>query len=127
MRNLLNSLIIICFVLASVSPACKFISGKGLMEICAADGSIQEMQIPEELLAYLPADADVDNAPQEHRDMMQDCGFCFAQSNLSAFLTDTPGLVILPLDRDGLDLYQSAYARHELRLYQPRGPPAFLA
>lgn len=127
MHRFLNSLIIICFVLASVSPACKFISGKGFMEICAADGSIQEMQIPEELLAYLPADADVDNEPQEHRDMMQDCGFCFAQSHFNGFLTDTARVDVPEPEQIHFDLYRMASLWPELRLYQPRGPPAFLA
>ena len=127
MHRILAQLLIVCLVLGSISPACKFVSGgKSFFEICFSDGSIQEVEMPSELLAFLP-EQDQEEAPENpHPDLNDDCAFCFSQSHFSAFLVDAPDLYLPSPVRSALNFQTLVDARPELRLYQPRGPPAFL-
>jgi hypothetical protein len=116
MRNLLYILIILSFVLAGLSPACKFISGQTQqIEICSYDGiktvTIADKQVP-------------DNRDHEHKSS-QDCAFCFAQSNLKLMKAIPPAFTlfkqhslesILTLTVLDLTRYETAAS--------PRGPPA---
>lgn len=127
MRHFLNSLIIVCLVLASVSPACKFISGKSFFEICIShDAEAEQVSVPEELLAFMPglADEQPEDDQQQH-DLNQDCAFCFTNTHFSSLLASAPVLSVPVFAPERLAFYQDAYARHELRLYEPRGPPVF--
>ena len=51
----INLLLIAALVLAGVSPACEFISGRSLAEICKADGTVEKTAIPAELEIFLAA------------------------------------------------------------------------
>lgn len=69
MKRIIHCFIILALALAAVSPACEFISGQNVIEICTSDG-IKRIALPGE-----PAD-------EGHEYAKQDCAFCFAQTHL---------------------------------------------
>jgi hypothetical protein len=124
MKRFLCSLIILCFVLAGVSPACKFISGQSWAEICGADGSVKLMPIPEELAAFQPGAKDQPPVDENHQDM-PDCAFCFAQTHFNGMQADAVSLSAI----DFADSHQSdpgkVFSYEAVLLYEARGPPVF--
>lgn len=118
MKNYLHILVILSFILMGISPACKFISGQVQeIEICTYEG-IKTVKIAahgEEM----PAD--------DHHKKSEDCGFCFAQSNLKLEKATAPQ-VLTPADVSNVLLVQA----YDLRVFRPelsaitlRGPPSF--
>lgn len=125
-RAYIHVFLMIALVMAGVSPACKFISGKSLMEICGADGSVKTAEIPLELAGFIAAD----NAPEsdqgtDHVAPGETCAFCFTASNfkpLGAAVVQVfmPVRTAVVSARKEEAQTRSAYnAAH-----QPRGPPA---
>ena len=120
MSRYLSILMMICLVLATVSPACKFISGQAssLIEICAADGSIQKIAVTDDFLPVTPIEKN-----KKHDHANEDCSFCFAQSHFSSLISAPP---LLDLPDQATTRYESAaLSREELfrSHYQSRGPP----
>ena len=75
--QLWQAFFILAFILAQVSPACAFVSGKkSLLEICAADGSFKTIEVD---AVFNPLDAP---PPPKKQDAKNDCAFCFSNSNL---------------------------------------------
>lgn len=116
---------VLAFVLAGISPACKFISGqKSFMDICFSDGSLKRVEVPAE---YNPLMARADTSQQqEDRHKDHDCSFCFAQSSLgkntpasAALMLVNPPAQIVPL---GAGSFALAGAEHAS--FHSRGPPA---
>jgi len=68
-------LLLLSFFTAGISPACHFVSGKILMEICKADGSIETVEMP------------VEERQQRHAKAQTDCAFCFSSANLKPFIS----------------------------------------
>jgi hypothetical protein len=124
MQRFLRYLVIICLVLAGISPACQFISGQSLMEICGADGNVKTAPIPEELAAYQPGADEQPPTDETHRDM-PDCAFCFAQTHFSSLQASYA--VVLPVDL--ADAPHSIFNAHIVAqasfTYEARGPPSF--
>ncbi len=124
MRNFLSILIVVSLVMAGISPACQFISGKSLFEICSFGDDKPVALIDEALLAYLP-----DYEPeQEHQELEQDCGFCFAQSNLKLARAEAAEAKKLTQTNVIDVLYRSnPFIKGEkYSLSAPRGPPTLL-
>ncbi len=89
-RNFIQILAILSLVLAAASPACKFISGQ-LIEICAADGTLQTIIAPEGLAPpQLPAKQD------EHK-KSDPCVFCFSQTHTHLALAHCVVLALFAL------------------------------
>ena len=122
MRNFLHVFLIFCFVLVSVSPACKFISGQ-LTEICGADGSVKSMSVPQELLAFLPDQGDDQPHDEDEHSLKQDCMFCFAHTHFQAALPTLETVQPLNMEREYFAHLNSDFIYRHARLYQPRGPP----
>lgn len=79
-EKILHIFLILAFVLAQISPACAFVSGKsGLIEICAADGSLKTIAVDAKY-----AQSSQTSSPEKHKahDRADDCGFCFAQAHI---------------------------------------------
>lgn len=88
LRAALQIFMILAFIHTLVSPACAFISGKDiLMEICAADGSIQTIKV-DKALTKVPSDK------QNHEKSQNDCAFCFANNHISKILNAAPAITV---------------------------------
>lgn len=75
--QLWQAFFILAFILAQVSPACAFVSGKkSLLEICAADGSFKTIEVD---AVFNPLDAP---PPSKKHDAKNDCAFCFSNSTI---------------------------------------------
>ncbi len=129
MRIFLNTLLLASFLLAGVSPACQFISGKsGLYEICASWVSKKE-RIPAPPIPFSLASSE---KQQDDRDNSHDgvkqppCAFCFAQSHIKQLDAATIELAahsyIFSTSVQALQDRIVQTARRETHV--PRGPPA---
>jgi len=114
---------IFALVMANISPACAFASGKGLMKICKSDGSVSLIIVSPEMDPYydpafnpdVPADTSLD---------MPDCAFCFAANHTPALSADE--LYIAPVAAIYNDqFYDSAHPVHWRKRdnANPRAPP----
>ena len=101
-----------------ISPACKFISGQAQeIEICTYEGikTVKVAANGEEV----PAD--------DHHKKSEDCGFCFAQSNLKLAKAAAPQ-IFTPSNVSYAKLvlaYDHLQTRPELSGISLRGPPLF--
>lgn len=123
MRRYLSILVIVSLVLAGISPACRFISGKTLYEICGFSEDKVVAPIDDALLAYLP-----DQPPEDdHESAKDDCVFCFAQSHLK--LAKVPDAEV-PVIMTGFEPLQPRagpiFAAYDFLAYAPRGPPSHI-
>ena len=120
-QHYLHIFMVAAFLMSSISPACAFISGKSWGEICGADGSIKQVEIPAELLAYLPEDEQ--QQPSQLQNQM-DCSFCFMSSNLTA---DIPAKIVFvfPVYAGYLAQGSGSYVPlgQSLKPYDSQGPP----
>lgn len=111
-RSILSVLMIFAFVSAMVSPACAFMQGQNVAEICSVAG--------------LNADAGADDAslPAPVK-AQQDCGFCFAQSHLKPFLI-SPMAVAQPVPASYMIVSAGVVMPRgsDVRSFDARGPPA---
>lgn len=122
----LHLFFILAFVLAGISPACKFISGeKTFMDICFSDGSLKKVEVPAEYNALLAKAGQAQQKNQESQHKNSDCAFCFAQSNLSKNTASTAVILINP-PRKTLTVGAGTYALRgtDRSPFQSRGPPA---
>ena len=117
----IHFLVIAAIVLSSISPACAFISGKGFIEICAPDGSLQRIEVD---AAFDPFAEPVPLS--EHLEAMEQCAFCFASSHHVADIVQ-PLQIVPSLNTRYLFISGGSAIplTAELSLYQPRGPPTF--
>ena len=115
----IHFLVVAAIVLSGISPACAFISGKSSIQICAADGSIQTIEVDG---AFDPFE---EPAPlSEHLEAMEQCSYCFNADHQKASQLNVPviGTALLPqylVVSSGLAIP----AGSNLRIYNPRGPP----
>jgi hypothetical protein len=130
MRTLIHSFLMICFVLASVSPACAFVSGKHTMEICGADGSVRTMPVPEELLAFMadPVESGQSSDADDHSvRVLDDCAFCFAQTHMKPFWVQSDVLYAPDAELSQLPQQFDAIQRQHVAFYLSRAPPALFS
>lgn len=132
MKFLTQLLVVLALITAGISPACAFVStGKAMMEICASDGSVKKVAIPEGFEDLLPADADTSSADneQDHAKIMaalDDCAFCIFQLSGKAFSYDVVS-VIAPdhAAHQPLVLSQSDRGNAVFHAFSPRAPPLY--
>lgn len=125
-KQWLQLLIMTCLVLANISPACKFISGKSLMEICFSDGSTAYTEMPEDLLAYLPNDTNNPSDTQDQNHIKKDdCAFCFTTSHFQQLNTAPIEWLNAYTQTTAHQTYEVTKRRLVRAIYNPRGPPAF--
>lgn len=125
----INLLLIAALVLAGVSPACEFISGRSLAEICKADGTVEKTAIPAELEIFLAAKVDKTTDDNSKHIDLSDCAFCFTQGNLKlslakAISTPAPAVISSVL---ALSLHATAPVQSSLSPFEARGPPSLLS
>ncbi len=115
-KFLLNLIMMLAFIGAGISPACKFISGE-LVEICGPNG-IETVR--------LAADEIPPDAPDHHKSASEQCAFCFTGSHIKtmgaqAATVEAPVSTRIAAEHEiaavhAYDLYRSATL--------PRGPPS---
>ena len=118
-RIFLNALLIAAFMLAGISPACKFIAGEAFaMEICKADGSVIIMVMNED------GTVTEEEKPSNDQRAGSDCAFCFASAHGKILATANDKLLALFETQTGLFARSADIARQSAHhLYAPRGPP----
>lgn len=120
-RFILQSLIILAMVFAGVSPACHFVSGKSFIEICAADGSVQRVEVDGALDPFAEP-----LKPHPQSSITDTCPFCFTSTNQDDVAAQSAGLAF-----DALSRYVAVGVRTLVPVdlarsnYNPRGPPVF--
>ena len=116
-RIFLNVLMILAFIGAGISPACKFISGQTTwMEICGVAG-MEKIRVA------------ADQAPidvPDHKEEKSDCAFCFFGTNIKPHAV---ALMSIPAPTDVIQSINYAQLRVNLSAANnpaalPRGPPA---
>ncbi len=128
-RNILNLFVLFAFISAGISPACAFISGgTGFIEICAADGSSQRIEVSAEIADILnqtSKDSSDTSQDQPHpAEAFADCDFCFATSNLpNATITDSNYVPTISNAYQGISAGSIAYMSYAHSVFQARGPP----
>jgi len=116
-RFWLNCLVILAFIAAGVSPACKFISGQSqLVEICGVDGVKMVRLAAEEL----PPES------EHHDKASSECAFCIASAHIKT-VSAKPATITLPamafVSVERQSEVSQAYAALRSQIL-PRGPPA---
>lgn len=117
-KFLLNLIIMLAFIGAGISPACKFISGQ-MVEICGPNG-VETVR--------LDADQLPPEAPSHHKEASEQCAFCFAGLHIKT-VSAPPLTVKIPN-------VTHVAAEHEIAMAQayslyrsatlPRGPPSLV-
>ncbi|MBK6896348.1 MAG: hypothetical protein IPH06_07135 [Alphaproteobacteria bacterium] len=122
----LHLFFILTFVLAGISPACKFISGeKSFMEVCFSDGSLKRVEVPAEYNALLAKAGQTQQKQQDGHHKNADCAFCFAQSSLSKN-TASSSVILMNPPGETLALGAGTFVLRGTQPspFQSRGPPA---
>lgn len=116
------------FVLSGISPACKFLSGAGFMLICGADGVVKQVEIPDDLLAYIPGQQQQNQNERNAAHMSDNCAFCFASANVKPFMTAS-ALLPLSIDIGYLKIGSGSFvpAGQAIKPYDAQGPPSSFA
>lgn len=127
----LHVFFVLAFVLAQVSPACAFISGKtGSLEVCAEDGTLKTIKVPAryDLSAFVKGASDT-GAKHEQNKSADQCGFCFAQSHLTKTIMTSPQITLPYTVSQVLHIGAGsiAYKSYSSIQFQPRAPPYSLA
>ncbi len=117
LRPFLHFIVVLAVFLSAASPACKFISG-GMLEICAADGSLKNIALPD---GYQSPDAPV----EKEKAAKDDCPFCFAQTHLKSNKTADIAIVAYTVFVMALIAAWASghYRRYELDSLSARAPP----
>ena len=119
MARVIHFLLIIAFATAIISPACAFVSGKGLrqIEICTAEG-VQLIQVD--------AQGNKTTAPA-HQTSKTDCAFCFTHSHAKAFIPDAGVILVKALNHyDSIEIPSAQLQSVITQSYIARAPPSFL-
>lgn len=123
MRHLTHFIVLVAFVLAAISPACKFVSGDmgggSLIEICTLEGI---KLLPD---GRLPPLQNQTQSQDDHKKTFSDCVFCFARDHSKAMYNDVFSLafaLIITL-RDASAIDPKALIFSVYPFYQSRAPP----
>lgn len=115
---LLNLLVLLAFIGAGISPACKFMSGE-MVEICGPNG-IELVQLN---ASDLPPDA-----PEHDPSQSDQCAFCFTGSQIkvmavASLVIEAPAFNYVSSGR--MVAAAQAYSAYRSATL-PRGPPSFV-
>lgn len=129
--HILHLFFVLAFVLAQVSPACAFVSGKtGSLEVCSDDGSVKTIKVPAQydLSAFIKGAQDKSTKHERHKTADQ-CGFCFANTHLTKTIMTSPQITLPHTVSQVLHIGAGsiAYKSHTSTQFQPRAPPYSLA
>ena len=121
-KHFVHILVAVALVLSTVSPACKFISGKSqFMEICS-DYGIKVIPVPDGYEApQVPA-------KENHKEKSNGCDFCFAQAHFGKLISPPPAIPAA-INQPSILIAvwdQKSYARPELHSLSARAPPVIL-
>ena len=126
----MNTFLVIVLVLAGISPACQFISGKSF-EICMPASLWQDKEaraeIPQPPIAFSLAAGEEPQVPASDSTMKQPpCAFCFAQDHVKQASAAT--VIIQGFERFSDSRLQAASdqitQKSRREVYAPRGPPS---
>ncbi len=78
-RKFLSVFFVFAFLMAGISPACAFISGKNTIEICSSDGTLKLVEIEDD-----QTDGKTPRSAKKN-----DCAFCFTNANIAKVTTDS--------------------------------------
>ena len=120
MKHHIHAFVLVAFLLVGISPACQFISGGKLFEICSLDSTYQA-EVDPALLDYLPKEPKQD---QKHETKPQ-CGFCFAQTHLKTAKTTVLQVVMPQMPVLALSSFEAESQAKDSAYnpFAPRGPP----
>ena len=115
----IHALVVFSIVMVGISPACAFISGKSMIEICKPDGTLQTIEVD---VAFDPF---AEKMPlSEHLENMEQCSYCFQFDKVKAHTIDAGLYSFNALPRYVVVSQGTAIPLgSDLRVYQPRGPP----
>ncbi len=123
--HFIHILVLAALVLAGISPACEFISGKAdLFEICGADGSSKQAEIDPDLALFLAAGQEQSPADEHHDKPGDDCAFCFAQTHLKTFKTAGFAHAAPAVSMTAAPAHDQRATGVRYLISHPRGPPA---
>lgn len=96
--------------------------GQNGMQICGADGSVKTMDVPADLLAYLPQS----QTPEPAETVQKDCGFCFASTHMPLLKSDKISLA-KPAQSSFIKSGAGSYTPlgQAPKPYDSQGPPSF--
>jgi hypothetical protein len=118
MKNFSHSLVLLCFLVGVLAPACGFSWGGkySVVEICTSQGIEQRVVNAD--------DSDTPTAPT----MSEDCQFCFASANMKAFLPNDLSLVTIGFvaEKQRFAFYTLTVLSLTTSHEEPRGPPALV-
>ncbi len=114
-------MLVFALVMASVSPACAFISGKdtSIIEVCSEFGS-----------KSIVVDENGQPVQNEHQKQAQssDCAFCFAQAHGKVISSDYPSILYQAVIREGAESSFTVNDRDiRAHIYIARAPPSYIA
>lgn len=114
-KFLLNLIIMLAFIGAGISPACKFISGQ-MVEICGPNG-VETVR--------LNADQLPPESPEHDKEASEQCAFCFSGSHIKT--VSVPPITIKIPNVTHIAAEQAIASAQAYSLYRsavlPRGPP----
>jgi hypothetical protein len=116
LSSLLHVFLVLAFITAGISPACKFISGQSnLIEICTSDG-IKTVMVPG------------DQAPDsEDHKKSNDCAFCFTSTNIKTAKAATIEVIVFASAAQPILASRDASVQQEtFSPYTSRAPPILL-
>lgn len=125
MKRVMSVLLMMSFVLAGISSACKFVSGQNVMEFCFSDGTVQEMPVPEELAAFMPGAQN--DRQEQNKPANSDCAFCFLAAHFDKLTPNTTSYIETKRSHETLMAYKETKLRAVFGAYHSRGPPVFFS
>jgi len=121
----INALVIFSIIMVGISPACAFISGTSFIQICAADGSVQTVEVDAALDPFAQS-ANKQMPLSDHLEAMEQCSYCFAMDHYKYGEAYSQVITISALPRYlAVSQGTAIPVGSKLTLYQPRGPPQF--
>lgn len=114
-KFLLNFIMMLAFIGAGISPACKFVSGQ-MVEICGPNG----IEIVRLNTDQLPP------GTQDHKSLDEQCAFCFAGAHIKTVYAGPPAIKIPQATKVAAERIAASDAAYSLYrpAILPRGPPA---
>ena len=117
-KFLLNLIVMLAFIGAGISPACKFISGQ-TVEICGPNG-VETVRLD---TSQLPP-----KAPEHEKHAGEQCAFCFTGAHIKTVYV--PPVTIKIPNVTHVAVEREMVSAHAFSLYRsailPRGPPTIV-
>jgi len=133
MKFLTQLLVILAMITAGISPACAFVGvDKAMMEICASDGTVKLIAIPDGYVDLLPASADAQTESSQNSDdtsqmsSLDTCPFCIFQAGAKTFAFVNEPITALNTTEFVPLVFEQEDVRNEfLHAFSARAPPFY--